>query len=104
MADRIFTVGETVHLRVKVSRAGTKTPTTPTDGVVLRRWSHDGVALTLPDPATFTPITEGLYELVLQSDALAPGTYSWLAAASSGPTAVSQAEDTFVLAAPQTAG
>lgn len=103
MADRTFTVGETVHLRVRASTAGTKTPATPTDGVVLRRWSKDGVALALPDSPAFAVVTEGLYEFVVQSDDLEPGVYSWLAAASSGPTAVSQAEDTFVLLEPKTA-
>ena len=103
MADRIFTVGETVHLRVRVSRAGTKTPATPTQGVTLRRFSRDGVAVPLPDEPDFAAVVEGLYELVIQTEDMEPGTYSWLAAASNGPTAVSQAEDTFVLAEPSTA-
>lgn len=105
MADtsRLFKVGETVRLRVRVAVAGTRQALDPVDPVVLTRLDLDGIAVALPTTATFDRMDLGLYELALDSTTYAPGTYHWMARVSSGSQAVSLPEDAFVLTLPDTA-
>jgi hypothetical protein len=98
--NRQFRVGESVVLRVRVSRAGTRIPATPEDGVTLVALVSHEHPLALTQKTAFTAVDEGLYELALDTAAMVPGTYTWTARISSGPGAVSLAEDFFVLSAP----
>jgi len=97
MADRIFVVGQTVHLRMKVSVPGTRNPADP-DQVTLVAFFRDNVSVALPTNVTFTKVTDGLYELVIPTVGFQPGVFKWRGRAYSGPLAVALKDDTFVLA------
>lgn len=95
--DRFFKVGETVHLRVGVSKPGTREPTDAT--VTLVSLHHDEQPLTVSNPA-FTRAGVGDYEYVLATHSLLPGTYKVVARVSGGETKISILVDQFVLRAP----
>lgn len=95
MTLRSFLVGETVHLRSRVSRPGTRTPTDPAE-VALTSLTLDGVE-TLQAPVPFTREREGEYVLTLTTEDLVPGTYGVVIRHADGPAKVSLATDRFVL-------
>ena len=94
-ALRTFLVGETVHLRSRVSLPGTRTPTDPAL-VELASLTLDGVE-TLVAPTPFVREKEGEYVLTLLTDTLAPGTYGLVVRHSDGPEKVTLTSDEFVL-------
>lgn len=97
MADGLnFLVGETVHLRARVSKAGTKTPYSP-QTVRLTSLSLDGAPVVLPAVVDFTRLVEGEFLLILDTSTLAPGVYSVVVTLSDGPTAVRLLRGSFVL-------
>jgi hypothetical protein len=93
--DRSFLVGETVHLRSRVSLPGTRTPTDPAS-VTLTSLRRDGVE-TLVEPTPFTRVREGEYVLTLTTGLLPSGTYDVVVTHADGPAKVSLATDRFVL-------
>lgn len=96
MADLNFLVGETVHLRVRVSKAGTKTPYSP--GVVrLTSLALDGAPVALPPTVDFTRTVEGEFLLILDTSVLLPGVYSAVITLTDGATAVRLLRGSFVL-------
>ena len=94
-ATRTFLVGETVHLRSRVSLPGTRTPTDPAE-VALSSLTLDGVE-TLADPLPFTREREGEYALTLPTLGMAGGTYRLVVRHTDGPQRVALATDEFVL-------
>jgi hypothetical protein len=95
--EREFKVGETVHLRARTSRPGTKTPLDVTQ-VRLTSLKREGVE-TLGSAQSFTRAAEGDYVLSVATAALQPGTYSVVAVADQGPTSVVVLTDEFELVA-----
>lgn len=94
-AERDFTVGETVHLRARVAKAGTRVPYSPQ---IVRLTSMSvGGAPTLPDTVDFTKVAEGDFLLVVQTALLSPGVYDFVVTISDGPNAVRLLTGTFVL-------
>lgn len=92
--DRTFKVGETIHLRTRISVAGTRTPTDAT--VTLTRLMLGAVPVTVT-PTAFTRINEGDYQLVLHTDSLVPGAYDVVITISGGPDLVAIVTDRFAL-------
>lgn len=97
-ADRQFFQGETVHLRARISKPGTKTPVDPTS-VALTRLRRNGVVVALPAVTDYTRGAEGDYSLVVPTDALDPGAYDIVTTVSDGPQAVVLLPDQFVIQA-----
>lgn len=95
-AARNFKVGETVHLIVRVSEPGTKTPTDATVTVASLR--RGDTVIPLDDP-TFARVREGDYLKVLQTVGFDAGTYKVRVRVEDGPQAVVLADDQFVLTA-----
>lgn len=94
-AIRSFFVGETVVLHSRVSVAGTRTPTDPTD-VSLTSLKADGDE-TLVSSVPFVRDREGEFSLVLETVDLDPGDYEVVVTHTSGPTKVALANDRFIL-------
>jgi hypothetical protein len=92
--DRYFVQGSTVHLRVRVSEPGTRTPADAT--VVLTSLKTGGTAVT-PATTAFTRVNQGDYLLVLPTAPLAPGAYDVRITVSDGPAKVSIITDRFVV-------
>lgn len=95
-SDRYFTVGETVHLRSRVSLPGTRTPTDPAS-VALTTLRREGVDV-LTGPMAFIRNAEGDFSLSLPTLDLTPGTYDLVVTHSDGPEKVTLVTDRFVLA------
>jgi len=98
MADATldFLVGETVHLRARVSKAGSRVPYSP-QTVRLTSLRLAGADVALPAIVDFTKVAEGDFTLVIDSSPLAPGTYDVVVTLSDGPNAVRLLRGTFVL-------
>jgi hypothetical protein len=96
-ADRYFVVGETVHLRSRVSKPGGRTPIDPAT-VELTLLALEGVQ-TLTDPIAFIREREGEFTLGLATEDLVPGTYTVAVRHADGPQRVTVATDRFVLRA-----
>lgn len=94
--DRYFLIGETVHLRARVSLPGTRTPTTAT--VTLASLKRDGTVIT-PATTAFTEVHEGDYTYVLATVGFTAGTYDVLVRVASGTSKVMLLSDKFVLRA-----
>lgn len=96
MSQREFTTGETVHLTAEVSRSGTNQPTDPAT-VSLTALRRDGVAQTLPALTAFVRQATGVWTMSLSTSGWLAGVYDLQVTLESGPTAVMQIRDTFVL-------
>lgn len=92
---RMFIVGETVDIEVRVSLPGTKTPTDP--ALVELAELKLGTTDVTPSPATFTRLAEGDYLYVIHTTSLDPGTYSVLTRVSDGADKIVLVPDSFVL-------
>ncbi len=99
---RYFTVGETVFVRAKVAKPGTKTPIDP-DSVLLAALTRDSDGEGIVVPAVFSRIEEGDYFLAIATDDLDPDAYSLvvrvLGPEEYSPRKVVLAKDRFVLKA-----
>lgn len=93
--DRNFKVGETVHMRVRVSEAGTKSPADATSTLTALR--KDGAPVALPAVTEFSVLAQGDHLLVLRTADLATGDYEVVVTVSDGPDKVSILTDRFVL-------
>lgn len=93
--DRAFLIGETVHLRSRVSLPGTRTPTDP--AVVELASLRLAGAETLSAPVPFVRQNQGEYTLDLQTHLLVAGPYDLTVRHSNGPDQVTLADDSFVL-------
>lgn len=72
--NRYFAQGETVIMRAKVSKPGTKVPIDPDDidvVTIIRRGTTEPIVTA----AEFTRLNEGDYELAIATDDLELGTY-----------------------------
>lgn len=96
-APRSFYIGETVHLRVRVSEPGTRKPTDA--GAVSITSLKRGATVVTPADPTFDRVREGDYALTLPTAGLAAGTYDIQVTVSDGPAAVVIIPDRFVLKA-----
>lgn len=94
-ADRLFKVGETVHLSARVNKPGTKTPVDPA-AVTLTTLRRNGVPVHVATTA-FTREAEGQYSLVIPTVALEAGTYDLVVTLSDGAEKVVLLTDSFVL-------
>lgn len=94
---RSFYVGETIDIRVRISKAGTKTPTDP-DTVVLSSLLAGTTPVT-PTVTDFTRQAEGDFLLTLDTVALDPATYR-LVVRITGGDKVAIVADRFVLQTP----
>lgn len=92
--DRYFIQGSTVHLRVRVSLPGTRTPAAAT--VVLTSLKL-GTQAVVPAVTAFTQVNVGDYLLVIPTATLQPGAYDLRVTISNGPTNVSILTDRFVV-------
>jgi hypothetical protein len=92
---RSFIVGETVHLEVRVSKPGTKTPTDPTT-VQLASLKKGSQAITVSSP-DFTRVAEGDFTYTIHTATLQPGTYNLVVRVASGTDEVVLVPDAFVL-------
>lgn len=98
--ERSYLVGETVHLHVKVSKPGTKTPTDP-NSVRLSSLNLAGESMMEGVPTlTFTRINLGDYTLVIPTVGFPLGTYDLTVTIESGPSAVVILGDRYVVQAP----
>lgn len=73
--DRYFKVGETVYIRAKVSKTGTKVPTDP-ETVSLTKLQRVGDLAPLSVPGSFARNAEGDYSLGIATSGFAAGTYN----------------------------
>lgn len=96
--SRFFLVGETPHLRVRVSQPGTKKPLDA--GSVVLTTLRTGTTVVAVTTTAFTREAEGDYLLVLPTAGLAPGEYDLVITVSDGPTKVSILTDRFALRTP----
>lgn len=94
MSEQSFVQGSTVRLVVRVSEPDTDRPK-DVDEVVLTALTGQSTLA-----QQFTRISEGLYERVVDSQTLTPGTYWWKAVAIEDGVGNSVIEDSFVVAAP----
>lgn len=100
--NRYFYVGETVYVRAKVSRPGTKVPIDP-DAVVLVTLLRAGATVPETVPGSFGRLAEGDYSLGIATDDLIAGTYAITVRVvgpdSDSPIKVVLVKDRFVLKA-----
>jgi hypothetical protein len=96
-ADRFYLVGETIHLHVKASKPGTKTPDDPAT-VVLTSLKVGGTPVTVATTA-FTRVAQGDYVLTIPTVGFTPGTYSLAVTLANGADAVVILTDTCVVKA-----
>lgn len=95
MSDRSFMVGESVLLRVRVSKPGSRRPTDAGTVVLtsLRRGTTNvGVTTT-----AFTRVAEGEYELLVPTVGFTAGTYSLVVTVQGGPEKIVMVTDQFIL-------
>lgn len=95
---RSFVVGETVHLRTRVSKPGTREPTDPAS-VVLTSLKRGSDVLT-PATTGFTRVGQGDFLLVLPTAGLIPGEYVVVITVADGPNRISILTDRFALRLP----
>ena len=96
-ADRFYLVGETVHLHVKVSKPGTKTPDDPaTVSLSALKLGTTPVPVAVTD---FTRNAQGDYGLTIPTAGFTPGTYSLSVTLADGSDRVVILTDTFVVKA-----
>lgn len=93
--SRQFVVGETVHIGIRVSKPGTKTPVDPAS-VELHTLKRDGGAQTFGN-SSFTKVAEGDYTYVIHTTDLQPGAYTLSVMVADGADAVVLVADQFVL-------
>lgn len=93
---RAYKIGQTVNLRAKVSKPGTKTPTDPST-VTLVDLTLGGVSVISDTP--FVRQQEGNYLLTIGTDALVPGVYKAIVRVEGGADKVWLGTDEFVLEA-----
>lgn len=99
-ADRFYLVGETIHLHVKASLPGTKTPADPaTVALSSLKLGADSVLEALAT-TTFTRLAQGDYTLTIPTAGFAPGTYTMAVTLANGIDAVVILTDTFVVKSP----
>lgn len=97
-ALRYFIVGETVHLRSRISEPGGRKPVDP-DTVALTFLGLEGGASVLTEPLPLTREVEGEWVLAIPTVDLAPGVYTLAVTHADGPSKVTVATDQFVLRA-----
>jgi len=101
-ADRNFTTGETVFLRARISKPGTKVPTDPTT-VELASLTRDADRVVVVVPSGFTRQGEGDYFLGIATDGFEVGSYTavirTLGPSNETPRRVVLLSDQFVLEA-----
>jgi hypothetical protein len=98
-ADRFYLVGETVHLHVKVSKPGTRTPDDPaTVALTTLKLGTESMLEGVPTTA-FTRNAQGDYTLTIPTAGFPPGTYSLAVRLANGAEAVVLLTDSFVVKA-----